>query len=195
MVTRTDKGTEDPRRARSRTAMLEAAFELLASDGPTAVTPARVAAAAGVHRATAYRLWPDADQLLFEVMTEAELPFFREPTAPVRDWLRARLRELADDLLTPASRCTTSTLVQASVWDPRIATRRDALVGTLESRLDTAQRLAVRTGELAAPRDPTHLAAELVGPLLYWTLLKAVPVPEPVIDDLVDRALRAGPRS
>jgi AcrR family transcriptional regulator len=191
----TEKGAEDPRRARSRTAMLGAAFELLASDGPAAVTPARVAAAAGVHRATAYRLWPDADRLLVEVMAEAELPFFREPTAPVHDWLRARLRELADDLLTPGSRGTTSTLIQASAWDPKIATRRDALVGTLESRLDTAQRMAVRSGELAAPRDPTHLAAELVGPLLYWTLLKAVPVPEPVIDDLVDRALQAAPQS
>lgn len=189
-----EKGAEDPRRARSRTAMLEAAFDLLASDGPTAVTPARVAAAAGVHRATAYRLWPDADRLLSEVMAEAELPFFREPAAPVRDWLRARLRELADDLLSPASRGTTSTLMQASVWDPQIATRRDALVGTLEARLDTAQQMAVRTGELAAPRDPAHLAAELVGPLLYWTLLKAVPVPEPVIDDLVDRTLRTDPR-
>lgn len=190
-----EKGAEDPRRARSRTAMLEAASALLAAEGPTAVTPARVAAAAGVHRATAYRLWPDADRLLSEVVAEAELPFLREPTAPVRDWLRARLRELADDLLTPASRGTTSMLIQASAWDPRIATRRDALVGTLEARLDAAQRMAVRTGELPAARDPAHLAAEVIGPLLYWTLLKAAPVPEPVIDALVDRALRAGPGS
>jgi hypothetical protein len=125
-------------------------------------------------------------------VAEAELPFLRNPTTPVRDWLRARLRELADDLATPASRGVTTTLVHSSLWDPAIAARRDALVGTLQSRLRSALDLAVEHGEIDAAPDPADAAAELIGPLVYRTLLQAAPVDDPLIDRLVDRALGPG---
>jgi AcrR family transcriptional regulator len=49
----------DPRVVRTRLAVLEAATMLLRTEGPGAVTHARVAEAAGVGRATIYRHWPD----------------------------------------------------------------------------------------------------------------------------------------
>ncbi|MBW0102307.1 TetR/AcrR family transcriptional regulator [Pseudonocardia sp. KRD-291] len=187
-MSRTDSATEDPRRARSREAMVGAAMRLLASAGPGAVTPARVAAEAGVHRATAYRLWPDADKLLAEVMAETELPFLRDPVTPVRAWLRGCLRELADDLATPLSRSTTTTLMQTALHDARVATRRDALTDTLRARIDAAQNVAVAEGELVDRQDPDHLVAMLVGPLLYRTTLEAATVDDTLIDHLIDRA-------
>jgi AcrR family transcriptional regulator len=48
----------DPRAARSREAILAAAFDLLAREGPGAITQQRVARQAGVGRATACRHWP-----------------------------------------------------------------------------------------------------------------------------------------
>ena len=186
-MSRMNNTTEDPRRARSRAAMLGAAVRLLASDGPGAVTPARVAAEAGVHRATAYRLWPDAETLLAEVMAETELPFLRDPTTPVRVWLRRCLRELADDLATPVSRATTTALMQTALHDAEVGARRDALTGTLRARIDAAQTLAIVNGELARPHDPDHLTAALVGPLLYRTTLEAAIVPDAMIDELIDR--------
>ena len=91
----------DPRAARSREAMLAAARALLVHEGPAAVSHQRVARQARVGRATAYRHWPRPEQLLLDAMASVELPFFREPTPPVRPWLRQQLRQLADELALP----------------------------------------------------------------------------------------------
>ena len=61
------KTTVDPRQARSRKAMLDAARELLAREGPAAVTHQRVARQAGVGRATVYRHWPRPEQLIYAI--------------------------------------------------------------------------------------------------------------------------------
>src|SRR6478672_11373927 len=86
---------------RSRDAILTAARTLLLRDGPAGVTHQRVAAQAGVGRATVYRHWPRPEQLLLDVMAGVDLPFFREPAAPVRPWLAKQLRRLADELTLP----------------------------------------------------------------------------------------------
>src|SRR5262245_20404972 len=92
----------DPRAVRSREAMLVAARELLAAEGPGAVTHQRVAQQAGVGRATVYRHWPQPEQLLLDVMSGADLPHFKNPQAPVRRWLHRELRQMADELAAPA---------------------------------------------------------------------------------------------
>src|SRR5256712_10120296 len=90
----------DPRAARSREAILAAAFDLLTREGPGAITHQRVAQQAGVGRATVYRHWAAAEDLLRDVLYTAELPFFA--TLPLRSWLHAELRQLADELALPA---------------------------------------------------------------------------------------------
>src|SRR5436853_514718 len=82
---------------RTPAAILTAARMLLVRDGPAGVTHQRVAAEAGVGRATVYRHWPRPEQLLLDVMAGVDLPFFREPTVPVRPWLAKQLHRLADE--------------------------------------------------------------------------------------------------
>ncbi len=72
--------------------MLDAARELLAREGPDAVTHQRVARQAGVGRATVYRHWPRREQLVLDTMAGVELPFFGDPVSPVRPWLWAGAR-------------------------------------------------------------------------------------------------------
>src|ERR1700720_4295664 len=86
----------DPRAARRREAILAAAFDLLAREGPGAITHQRVAQQAGVGRATVYRHWAAPEDLLRDVLYTAELPFFATPALPLRSWLRAELRHRAD---------------------------------------------------------------------------------------------------
>src|SRR6266571_3422376 len=88
----------DPRAARSREAILAAAYDLLAREGPGAITHQRVAQQAGVGRATVYRHWAAPEDLLRDVLFSAELPFFATPALPLRSWLHAELRQLADEL-------------------------------------------------------------------------------------------------
>src|SRR5713101_3839691 len=92
----------DPRAARSREAILAAAYDLLAREGPGAITHQRVAQQAGVGRATVYRHWAAPEDLLRDVLFSAELPFFATPALPLRSWLHAELRQLADELALPA---------------------------------------------------------------------------------------------
>src|SRR5256885_5809647 len=92
----------DPRAARSREAILAAAFDLLAREGPGAITHQRVAQQADVGRATVYRHWAAPEDLLRDVLFSAELPFFATPALPLRSWLHAELRQLADELALPA---------------------------------------------------------------------------------------------
>src|SRR5260221_200256 len=93
----------DPRATRSREAILAAAFDLLAREGPGAITHQRVAQQAGVGRATVYRHWAAPEDLLRDVLFSAGLPFFATPALPLRPWLHAELRQLADELALPAA--------------------------------------------------------------------------------------------
>ncbi|GAA2590077.1 TetR/AcrR family transcriptional regulator [Winogradskya consettensis] len=197
--------SSDPRATRSRQAILSAARELLLDQGPAGVTHQRVAQQAGVGRATVYRHWPQAEQLLLDVMDLAGLPFFAEPRVPLRAWFRRRLRELADELAMPEVAAVALTLMQGAVWDEQIARQRDQFVRTLTERIAAGLALATRSGETGGETggeggsttgsgtgstpDPHDAAAMLVGPILYRTALQGGSVPDAFIDRLVDQVL------
>src|SRR5436189_295389 len=97
----------DPRAARSRETILAAAYNLLAREGPGAITHQRVAQQAGVGRATVYRHWAAPDDLLRDVLYTAELPFFATPagTRPAahRGHRRRHPRQQPGPAPTPAA--------------------------------------------------------------------------------------------
>jgi AcrR family transcriptional regulator len=177
----------DPRAVRSREAILAAARQLLLAEGPAAVTHQRVAQASGTGRATVYRHWPRAEQLLLDVMAGTDLPFFRAPRSPVRPWLRQQLRQLADELRLPAVAAVALTVMQGSLWDPGIARSRDGMIAAIDERIGVALELATRTGEVQPGMPATDAAALLVGPLLYRTALQSGSVDDDLIDRLIDR--------
>jgi AcrR family transcriptional regulator len=178
--------SEDPRATRSREAILAAARTLLMTEGPPAVTHQRVAAQAGVGRATVYRHWPVPEQLLLDAMTSVDVPFFREPTSPVRPWLHRNLRHLADEEAMSGVIAVALTLLQGSARDPEIARRRDILVGVSTERLGVALSLAVDTGELDMTLGLHDALAVLLGPLLYRTTMQAGTVSDELIDRIID---------
>src|SRR5436190_3072796 len=177
----------DPRATRSRDAILTAARMLLVRDGPAGVTHQRVAAEAGVGRATVYRHWPRPEQLLLDVMAGVDLPFFREPTVPVRPWLAKQLHRLADELALPNVSAVAAALMQGATWDAQLAHRRDQLVATITHRLQTALALAAAHGELHTPPDAHDASALLVGPIVYRTVLQRGTVPPELIERILDK--------
>lgn len=176
----------DPRAARSREAMVVAARELLVAEGPGAVTHQRVAQQAGVGRATVYRHWPRPEQLLLEVMSDADLPLFKNPEAPVRRWLHRELRQMADELAVPAVAAMSLALMQSAIWDPDIAHRRDESVKTITERISVAVRSAAETGEVETDAAPADLTAMLVGPIVYRTTSQLGMVSDDLIHRLID---------
>ena len=82
------EGRNDPRPARSRARLLDAATALLRSGGPSAVTVDAVTRAANVARATLYRHFPSGNDLLAAAFHALIPP---APTPPAEGSLRDRL--------------------------------------------------------------------------------------------------------
>ena len=176
----------DPRAARSREAILAAAFDLLAREGPGAITHQRVAQQAGVGRATVYRHWADPEDLLRDVLYTAKLPFFATPALPLRSWLHAELRQLADELALPAVASLTIALMQQTRSAGSAGAGPHRHVTAITERLAAAFALAVDAGELDTAPDPALAAAHLIGPLVYRTTLQAAAVPDRLLTAVID---------
>src|SRR5689334_5703249 len=178
----------DPRAARSREAILAAAFDLLAREGPGAITHQRVAQQAGVGRATVYRHWADPEDLLRDVLYTAKLPFFATPALPLRSWLHAELRQLADELALPAVASLAIALMEQTRSAVGAGTGPHRHVTAITERLAAAFALAVDAGELDTAPDADMAAAYLIGPLIYRTTLQAAPVPDRLLTAVIDGA-------
>src|SRR5258708_16342924 len=158
----------DPRAARSREAILAAAYDLLAREGPGASPHQRVAKQAGVGRATVYGHWAAPEDLLRDVLFSAELPFFATPALPLRSWLHAELRQLADELALPA----VASLAMALMEQTRsggAGARPHRHITAITERLAAAFALAVDPGELDKAPHAALAAAHPIGPLVYHT--------------------------
>jgi len=176
----------DPRAARSREAILAAAWDLLAREGPGAITHQRVAQQAGVGRATVYRHWAAPEDLLRDVLYTAELPFFAAPAVPVRPWLHAELRRLADELALPAVASLAIALMEQTRCASSAGAGPHRHVTTITERLAAAFALAVDAGELDTAPDAALAAAHLIGPLVYRTTLQATEVPDSLLTAVID---------
>ncbi len=159
---------------------------LLREEGPAAVTHQRVAAAAGVGRATVYRHWPSPAELLLAVMGDADLPFFQHPNTPVRPWLHQQLRRLADELALPDVTVVALTLLQQAQWNPQLAQQRDRFLDDITRRLIEALALAVDSGELEGSLAGRDALAVLVGPILLQATTPSFTVSEPLLEALLD---------
>ncbi len=184
---------EDPRAARSRQAALAAARALLEEDGPAAVTHQRVAARAGLGRATVYRHWPAAEQLLGDVLADARLPFFTHLDGPLRPWLCRELRRLADELALPGVARFAVTLIERAQWDDATRARHDRVQGEVVARLARAFATAGARDEVGPLADPAEVAARLIGPLYYRALVQGRPVTTALIERLVADVVPGSP--
>ena len=176
---------EDPRFQRSQQAILSAARELLLEKGPAAVTHAQVAERAGVGRATVYRHWPRAAELLAEAMATVPMPLLDNPTVPTRQWLTRELTTLAQQLDLDDVRAVATTLASTALWDHQMDTRRAQFAKILADRLADALDTAQRRGEVSLAMPVRDAAAFLVGPIYYRSTIEHGPAGSTLIETSV----------
>ncbi|MCP2267231.1 TetR/AcrR family transcriptional regulator [Promicromonospora thailandica] len=176
----------DPRYLRSRASILDAARSLLLSGGPGAVTHVQVATQAGVGRATVYRHWPRAEDLLGDVMETVPFPFFSEPRTPTREWLRSTVAELVDQLQLTEVRAVATTLASASVWDAAMDRRRERFTSVLRDRVASALTEAAERGEVELRVPADQAAALVLGAVHYRAVLEHARADPAVVDAAVD---------
>jgi AcrR family transcriptional regulator len=172
----------DPRPARSRARLLEAAAALLTTGGPSAVTVDAVTRAANVARATLYRHFPSGNDLLAAAFNSLIPP---APVPPAEGSLRDRLVALV--LAHAESIAEAPAVMTAMSWlalgrdldgmpEPRHTHTGDSAITTLRERI--AQQYAApfdvifdspQAAELGEV-DRSRAIAMLIGPLVLGRL-------------------------
>jgi AcrR family transcriptional regulator len=167
----------DPRIARSRAAVLDAATHLLVTGGPAAVTVDGVVAESGVAKSTIYRHWRSRDELLVEVF-RACVP----PTPPIAEAasfaeaLDAFVDQIVDHLSDPRWAQVIPALLMLRMHEPELAAMQDEIKRKQDGFAHDVLRRGIAEGALADGIDLEEASTMLVGPVLFAHLTGAATV-------------------
>jgi AcrR family transcriptional regulator len=162
-----------PRSESAREAILDAAFELAAGDGPDALTMEAIAQRAGVSKETLYRWWRSKAEVLLEALAERGE---REIPVPDSGELRrdlGRFMRATARALDPGMQRVLRALAGQAATDPRVADEvRERFLSRRREALEAVLRRAVDRGELNRQRVPVVL--DLVFGSLWYRLVFGV---------------------
>jgi AcrR family transcriptional regulator len=180
-------GNRHGRSEEARTAILEAADDLLAERGFAGVTIEGIAARAGIAKQTIYRWWNSKADILFEALAvDADEHFTPADHGDLGSDLRDHLRQLAVFLTATDAGAVCRALAAQAQLDPAVAARFETEFLTPQRDRDRAPFLrARRRGELAQGTDVDLAIDQLVGPIYYRVLVGRRSVPPRFTDALV----------
>jgi AcrR family transcriptional regulator len=182
------------RSARVRTAVLDAAMEVLTDFGWGRFSVAEVANRAGVHETSIYRRWGTRERLVTEALLMAgdqQLPI--PDTGSLRGDLVAFARDLAQYLTTPLGAALAQALVAPVEDDLAMA---DARTQYFQARFQLASVIvnrAVLRGELpdGAMTDGAMALEMLCAPLHFRYLVSHQPIDNELVHRLADLMIQA----
>lgn len=183
----------DPRRARSRGKLLDAAADLLVSGGATAVTVEAVTRISGVARTTLYRNFPSTDSLIAAAFQRL-LPTPDPPPAdvPVRDQLLhlcTSMTRLIQDAPLQQSMLGWLAMGRGASDDDEVGQLRRGVVDSYAAPLHEVLSAAEADGSLT-PGDRDLAVAQLAGPVVLARMIGLRPYSPTDIEHLVDDFLR-----
>lgn len=158
---------EDPRRARSRASVLEAAIAILRESGQPGLTIEAVAARSGVAKTTIYRHFADRDELhvaaLQAAAPEIQVRRTDDVVADMVDFCVA----LNDKLQHSEFGSLFATAIDGAERSESLAEILAGVGAERRRALDDRLRLALQAGELPAGLDLGMLSSQLVGTLFF----------------------------
>jgi AcrR family transcriptional regulator len=179
---------EDPRVARSRQAVIDAATELLLADGLAAVTVEAVLARSGVARSTLYRHWPGRAELLVDVLRRLVPPSTTTPPpGPFRHRLEAIALQVARELQDPESAPLIATLLHAAHFDPELSAFCDQFTRDKRAPLEEVLAAARAVGDLRDDVTDDDVVTLLIGPMFMRTVMMRLPIGDAWVLGHVDR--------
>lgn len=180
----------DPRVARSRRAILDAAVELLVEHGFAGATIEAISARSGAAKTTIYRQWPDKHAVLRAAVESIVPPAAPSDTGSLRGDLVAFAHDLDGILHTAPTSALIPGLIDAAERDPGLAAVLADFTAQRRKPVHEAVARAVGRGEI----ERHEFVADLfLGPLFYRRLLSREPLDDAFIERVVDAAL-AGTR-
>ena len=184
-----------PRSERADQAIIDAALSLFAESGPEGLCIERVAARAGVGKATIYRRWPGKEDLLLDAIAALKTPLPEPPGRSAREDLVTLLGAMCQDSTDPRRAREFALLLGEGAKYPRLMARYVETV--LEPRREVIRavlRRGVASGELRPDLDVEAALFMLVGAVVARRGHEQQVIPagyaERVVDELLD-GLRA----
>jgi AcrR family transcriptional regulator len=156
-----------PRSERADRAIIDAALSLFAESGPEGLCIEKVAARAGVGKATIYRRWPGKEDLLLDALAAQKGPLPQPAGLSVRDDLVTLLSAMRDSVADPRRAREFALLLGEGAKYPRLMARYVETV--LEPRREVIRsvlRRGVASGELRAGVDIEAALFMLTGAVL-----------------------------
>ncbi len=187
---RTADAAADPRVARSRAKLLDAATELLVESGARAVTVDAVVERSGVAKSTLYRHWGSRTELLTD-MLRSNVPVIEVPDLDegFESALRALMGQMAATLADPRWACILPAVFALKQQIPEVgelsANDQDEKMAALRVVIE----LGADEGVLPAGLDPEIVGFQLLGPLVLAALAGNEVDTAALADHLLDRFL------
>ncbi|MFG2579778.1 TetR-like C-terminal domain-containing protein [Streptomyces malaysiensis] len=193
MTERPPHGSARPggRTARTRAAVLAAAYEELDRDSIAALTLDRLARRSGVHVSTIRRRWRTVEGVVVDLLAERSSVL---PTPDTGDFLRdlTQLTEaIADFNNTLRNRNVIQGLLAAAAHDARVEEIvRSAFMRRTEE-VTWIVRHAIERGEIPGDTDAWEVIASLAAPLYYRVLILRGVIDERLVHTTVEATYQA----
>ncbi len=177
-----------PRSERADRAIIDAALSLYAESGPEGLCIEKVAARAGVGKATIYRRWPGKEDLLLDALTALQTPLPEPAGESVRDDLVTLLGALCADTSDPRHAREFALLLGEGAKYPRLMARyRETVVEPRREVIRGVLRRGAASGELRTDTDIDAALFMLTGAVIGRGKHDAIPpgYVERVVDELL----------
>ncbi|WP_068157845.1 TetR/AcrR family transcriptional regulator [Rhodococcus phenolicus] len=193
-----DRATPDTTRrsAAARSAILDAAVELVGDAGYAKLSIEAIAARAGVGKQTIYRWWPSKGSVLLDAYLRlstgddpqqpAALPDTGDLAADLRTVLHAIVAEFTDPRFERPLRAVTLAVLTDTALAEEYRTRVDGPVREAKIR---RLRIARESGQLAPDTDLDVALDTIFAPLTQRWLFGTGPLTTEYADELIETAL------
>jgi len=156
-----------PRSERADRAIIDAALSVFAESGTEGLCIERVAARAGVGKATIYRRWPGKEDLLLAAIGELQNPLPEPAGESVREDLVAILGAMRDSVADPRRAREFALLLGEGAKYPRLMARYvETMLEPRREVIRSVLRRGVATGELRPDTDIEVALFMLTGAVL-----------------------------
>ena len=180
-----------PRSERAERAIIDAALALFAEHGVEGLCIEKVAARAGVGKATIYRRWPGKEDLLLDALTALKTPLPEPRGNSVRDDLVALLAAMAADYADPRRARQFALLLGEGAKFPRLMSKyTETVVEPRREVIRSVLRRGVASGELRPDTDLEAALFMLTGAVLARGKFQPEAVSAAYAERVVDELLR-----
>jgi AcrR family transcriptional regulator len=182
----TEKRPGRPRDPGVEKAVSDAVVKVLAECGMAGFTVDKVAAAAGVGKATVYRRWPSREDLIQEIWQHVNDDFPRPDTGDLRKDLLIFVGTLATFMADPERRLAVSHLAAAAKLDPELGRRFSVFK---QQRFDAVRemvRQAKKRREVRAGLDEDVVIEMIVAGVFFRIMVSGGAIDQRYAEQCVD---------